>query len=172
MNSPGAHANAAPDLGGSGPLPATPHRPVKWWSVTAVAAAMVLAMGVAQTSAGHTVLQKAGLLAQPSSYTSLAFQRPQSLPPQIDARQANVTVSFQIRNASPAAQVYQWSVLVSEGTASSRVAAGGVTIAAGHGATITRSASILCVPGGRVRITVSLAHPNEFIDSWLDCKIA
>lgn len=151
-------------------MSATPHRPVKWWSTITMAAAIVLAMGVAQTSAGRTLLQKVGLFEQPSSYTSLAFLSPQFPPGQINSRQANVPISFGIRNVSQISQTYEWSVLVS-GVTAHKMAAGEVRVPAGREATITRSAQISCTKSGPVRVTVSLAHPSESIDSLSTCTI-
>lgn len=156
--------------GRSVPLSATPHGPVKWWRTITMAAAIVLAMGVAQTSTGRTLLQKAGLFEQPSNYTSLAFLSPQILPQQINSRQANVPISFGIRNVSQISQTYEWSMLVS-GVTAHNMASGEVSVPAGREATITRAAQISCTKSGPVQVTVRLAHPSESIDSLSKCTI-
>jgi hypothetical protein len=129
----------------------------------------VLAAGLGQTSAGHATLRAMGLFEAPTSYTSLAFLRPQPLPPQLASKRANVDVSFVIQNANGTPRDYQWSVLLDQGQRTRRAAVGSIRVASGRRAVITRSVGIKCA-GGKVRIVVSLARPAEFIDAWTACR--
>src|SRR5580658_675899 len=131
------------------------HSSVRWRGLAAFAAVIALAVGVGQTSVGHAVLRKAGLFAEPTGYTSLAFLHPQSLPEQLGSKPTSVSISFVIHNARGAPSEYLWSVLLVQGQLTQRVAAGTVRVASGRGATITRSATILCTQP-QVRIVVSL----------------
>jgi hypothetical protein len=129
----------------------------------------VLAVAVAQTAVGHAILKRAGLFEEPASYTSLAFEHPQSLPEQLRYRRAKVAVSFVISNAGSASRDYEWSVRLVRGHETRRLAAGSVAIAPGHAATIARTADISCAKG-KVQIIVSLAQPNESIDAFMSCS--
>jgi hypothetical protein len=142
--------------------------PMRWWVVFVLVAVVALAVTIGQTSVGHAMLRKAGLLEGSASYTSLAFVHPQSLPEQLGSKPTNVSVSFVIHNATGTPRYYQWSMLLAQGSRTLRVAAGSVRVGPGRGAAITRSARIFC-KGGKVRIVFSLAHPAEFIDAWSTC---
>lgn len=131
-------------------------------------AVIVLAAGIGQTSLGHTLLEKAGLFEEPTSYTSLAFQDPQSLPEQLSSKRATVSISFVIHNSGIIPHDYQWSVLLVQGQRSSHVAAGSVRVASGRAAAITQSVRVSCTRG-QVRIVVSLMRPAEYIDARTAC---
>ena len=143
-------------------------RAPQWWGVAVLVAVIAAAAGLAQTRDGHEILQKAGLFAGPTSYTSLAFQQPQALPEQLQRKRVNVNVSFVIRNAGNVPRGYQWSVLLVQGGHSHLVSSGGVRVGSGRAAAITRLAEISCTRG-RVRIVVNVARPAEFIDAWTAC---
>jgi hypothetical protein len=143
---------------------------VRWRGVVALVGVVVLAAVLAQTREGHAVLQRAGLYEQPTSYTSLAFEHPQSLPDQLTSKRANVDVSFVIRNATGARHGYRWSVLLVQGQRSRRVFSGTVGVAPGREATVIRTAAVFCTRG-QVRIVVTLALPAEAIDAWLACVL-
>lgn len=146
------------------------HRRVRRrWAVAVLVAFVALAAGLGQTSLGHTILRKAGLFQEPTSYTTLAFLHTQPLPEQLGPKRADVGVSFVIQNISGISRDYQWSVLLVQGGHTSRVAAGSVQIASGRDTAITRSARIFCTRG-QVRIVVSLASPAEFIDALTTCS--
>jgi hypothetical protein len=141
---------------------------LRWRGLAALAAAAVLAAGVGQTGAGHAILRSAGLLSEPSGYTSLAFTDPQALPEQLAAKRTDVGISFVVRNSTPASHDYQWSVVLVAGQQTRRLAGGTVRVAPGRAAVIARSASISC-SRGRVQMVVGLARPAESIDAWAAC---
>jgi hypothetical protein len=146
--------------------PAVPHPPVKWRGTLAVLAIVILAAGIAQTGAGHSLLRKAGLFEQPVSYTSLAFQHPQS-PPLLTSRRAAVPVSFVIANAGDTPRTYQWTLSVVQGTLTRRLATGSIRLVSGHRAALTKIAHVVCTQ--QVNLVVSLAHPAESIHAWAAC---
>jgi hypothetical protein len=150
-------------------LSAVSHRAVRWRGLVTLAIAIVLAAGLGQTNRGHAILGRVGLFQEPTSYTSLAFLNPQSLPEQLSSKKAIVGVSFVINNTGGIPHDYQWSVLLVQGRRTHHVAVGNVRIASGSSVAITRSASISCTRG-QVRIIVSLARPAEFIDAWTTCS--
>ena len=150
-------------------MSAVSHRAVRWQGVVTLTTAIVLAAGLGQTSLGHAILGRVGLFQEPTSYTSLAFLNPQSLPEKLNSKQATVGVSFVIHNTDGIPHDYQWSVLLVQGRRTHHVVAGSVRIASGSGVAITRSASIFCTRG-QVRIVVRLARPAEFIDAWTTCS--
>ena len=141
---------------------------MRWHGMAALVAVVVLVAVLGQTSVGHAMLQKAGLDAEPTSYTALAFQHPQALPEQLASRRASVGVSFVIHNAGSTPRDYQWSVVLVQGQRTRRVASGSARVASGRGATITQAVSISCTRG-QVRIVVSLVRPAESIDAWTAC---
>jgi hypothetical protein len=134
----------------------------------AVAGVALLAVGIAQTSPGRTVLRKAGLLEPPVSYTSLAFEHPQSLPEQLSSQRANIPVSFQIHNYGNTVHKYEWSIVLTQGTLIQRLASGTAEVAAGHAAVISRNEAVSCTQGQQ-RIIVRLTEPAESIDAWMRC---
>jgi hypothetical protein len=145
------------------------HRMTRWRGVAVQVAVIAVAAGIAQTSAGHTLLRRVGLFQAPSSYTSLAFQHPQFLPGQLRSNPANVPVSFKIQDIGSVSRDYGWSVLVNNDGRTRGISSGQVRLAAGHATVISRIVHISCSPG-RVRISVSLtAHPAESIDAWTTC---
>jgi hypothetical protein len=145
------------------------HRMAIWRGAIALVAAVALAAGIAQTSFGHEVLRKAGLIEEPTGYTSLAFLDPRlNVIENLSSRQGSVPVSFEIHNATNSPRYYHWSVLLVQRGRTHSIAAGGVHVASGRGAAITRSVNIFC-RRGRVRVVVKLTSPAEFIDAWMSC---
>jgi hypothetical protein len=136
--------------------------------VAILAAVVIFAAGIGQTSAGHAVLRTAGLSEESAGYTSLAFLHPLALPQKLPSRRAKVDVSFVIRNSGGDMRSYRWSVVLTQAGRTSSQAAGDVKIESGRDAAITRPAEISCAQG-RVRIAVRLARPVETIDAWATC---
>lgn len=144
------------------------HRAAGLRSGLAVAGVALLAVGIAQTTPGRTVLRKAGLLEPPASYTSLAFEHPQSLPEQLSSQRANIPVSFQIHNNGNTGHEYEWSIVLAQGTLIQRLASGTAEAAAGHATVINRTEPVSCTQGQQ-RIVVRLTQPAESIDAWMTC---
>lgn len=137
--------------------------------LVATAAAVALAVGLAQTSAGHSLLREAGLYGEPASYTSLAFTNPQSLPTHLSSAPTRLSMSFAVSNASPDPRTYHWSIVL-EGTGHAYyLTAGEVRVPAEGRATVARTVTALCTRG-QARITVQVAAPAESIDFWVACS--
>jgi hypothetical protein len=140
----------------------------RWWGLAGLIAAAVTAAGVAQTSAGHSALAKAGLFEEPASYTALSFAVPQALPEQLPSPHTDLGVSFVIRNSSGASRSYSWSITVERDGRSRRVATGDVGVRAGSAATVAKRVATSCADG-RLRVAVNLSSPAESIDYWTAC---
>jgi hypothetical protein len=138
------------------------------WGVAALVAVVVLGAGLAQTSPGHDLLQRAGLFEAPTSYTELAFSTPDGLPEDLISKRASIPVSFGIHNASGAAQSYQWSVVLTANGHSRVSASGGVTVPAQGQVAVDKVVKASC-NGGRLQVTVRLTAPAQSIDFWVDC---
>jgi hypothetical protein len=136
--------------------------------VTIVAAA-ALAAGLAQTSAGQSVLRRAGLAQHPASYTSLAFADPQSLPTRLSAAPTRVSVPFAVTNTSAGLRSYHWSIVLDRAGRTDPLAAGEVAVPAGDRAAVAATVTASCA-AGQARMTVRLTAPAEAIDFWLACS--
>ena len=68
---------------------------------------VVVFAGLGQTPVGGTVLRAAGLVADPTRYTELAFVTPQALPAQITSGTALPHAQFEIHNLTKTAQKYR-----------------------------------------------------------------
>jgi hypothetical protein len=143
--------------------------PVKGLVLAVIVAAAALAAGLAQTSAGHSLLQAAGLYAEPANYTSLAFTDPQSLPTHLSPAATRVNVSFTVSNASANSRTYSWSMVLDRAGHTNRLAAGVVRVPAGDRATVSRTVGASCA-GGQARMTVELTAPAESIDFLAACS--
>jgi hypothetical protein len=135
----------------------------------AIVAAVALAVGLAQTSAGHSLLRGAGLYEEPEGYTSLAFTDPQSLPTRLSSNPARVRMSFAINNASADPRSYHWSIELERTGHDYRLAAGAVEVPAGNRASVVRSVKAYCVQG-QARMTVKIAAPAESVDFLMACS--
>lgn len=133
-----------------------------------IVAALALALSLAQTTAGRSVLQAAGLYRGPTAYTSLAFSNPQSLPASLSATGTELAVSFVISNVSTSPHHYQWSIFLSQRGHASRLAAGGTQIPADGRATVSRRVTVSC-SSKRAHLVVKLANPAESVDFWAVC---
>jgi hypothetical protein len=141
----------------------------KWSGSIALVAAVAVATGLAQTSAGHALLQRTGLYEMPASYTALAFSAPASLPLHLHSAHAAVNVSFNIRNVSDAPRSYQWTVLEIRHGRSKQSFSSDIRVPADGKVTVHRSVSTRCI-GGRIRIAVMLAIPAESIGLMVTCR--
>jgi hypothetical protein len=149
-------------------LSAALHRMVRWRGFAVQVAVIALAAGIAQTSAGHAILRRAGLVKAPPGYTSLAFAHPQQLPEQLHSNPARVPISFVIHDIGNVPRDYRWSILLVDEGPIRHVDTGEVHVAPGRGTVISRSVNISC-PRGRMRIVVNLQSPQESIDAWTAC---
>ncbi len=136
--------------------------------LVAMVAAAGLAAGLAQTTAGHDLLGRAGLYQKPASYTSLAFADPQSLPAHLEAAPTRVSVPFTVTSTSAGPRSYRWSIVLEAAGRDYRLAAGQVRIPASGRRTVAGTVTASCA-SGQARMTIQLAAPAESIDFWLAC---
>jgi hypothetical protein len=138
------------------------------WSAVALMALVLLGAGLAQTRPGRGLLQGAGLLQVPSSYTELAFTVPSNVPVKLKSRHALIGVSFGIHNVSDSQRTYRWTIIFVR-SGRSHVKASGAVRAPGQGqALVAKNFATVCV-GGRLQVVVQLAIPAESIDFWTTC---
>jgi hypothetical protein len=140
-----------------------------WAGVAAtcmVLIAALAAVGLAQTSAGRTVLRNAGLAERARPYTELYFADPRHIPLEVIKQSPRQRVSFVIRNQEHHRRTYRWTI----GTKGSPPEASGtVSLYVGHWATIARKVRVDCT-GRRAYEQVSLPDQSETIGYWLSCR--
>ena len=139
----------------------------KGWRALVLVVVVAFAVEVAQTSLGHRLLQKAGLVKTPS-YTALSFSAPQLLPTQLPARNSSVGVSFVIRNATTSPHAYNWQVQLVRGKSSTSAASARTLVRAGASTIVASTIRTSCV-GGKIDFVIKLAVPQESINFWSAC---
>jgi hypothetical protein len=139
----------------------------KGWRALALVVVVAFAVEAAQTSLGHTLLQKAGLVKTPS-YTALSFAAPQLLPTQLPAQNSSVGVSFVIHNATASAHAYNWQVQLVRGKSSTSAASAQTLVPAGASTIVANTIKTSCV-GGKIGFVIKLAVPAESINFWSAC---
>jgi hypothetical protein len=139
----------------------------KGWRALALVVVVAFAVEMAQTSLGHALLQKAGLVKAPS-YTALSFVQPQLLPTQLPARNSSVRVSFAIRNATASPHAYNWQVHLMRGKNSTSIASAQILVPSGGSSIVANTIRTSCV-GGRIDFVIKLAVPEESINFWSAC---
>lgn len=153
-------------------MPASLPRLGGWRSVAALVAAAAVVTGIGQTGAGHSVLEKAGLIQRPNPYTALSFVSPSSpLSKKQHGRRVSYKLTFAIQNAEPSPRDYRWSVLLlAQPGSQARVLRTRTTprVVPGNKATIPFSTTISCRTGS-VEFIVQLADPSEAIHTWGTC---
>ena len=140
----------------------------KGWRALVLVVLVAFAVELAQTGSGHALLQKAGLLKAPASYTTLSFEHPQLLPRQLTAKKSSVNISFLIHNATGSPHTYNWQVHVVHGKGSTPVASGWALVSAGASAKVSRAIRTSCV-SGKVDFVIKLAAQQESINFWSAC---
>jgi hypothetical protein len=139
----------------------------KGWGVVALLALLVC-VGVAQTSVGHTLLQHAGLFEVQPPLTELAFSDPQALPSKLTSEHPSINVSFRIQNVSLSPRTYQWSIVLVRSGRSYLAASDAQSVPPNGDATVNKTVVTTCA-GGRLQVRAQLAAPAEAIDFWVAC---
>jgi hypothetical protein len=133
-----------------------------------VAATVVIAIGVAQTAAGQSLLRGAGLIGRADHYTELAFQHPDLLPGKSPAGRAPQRLPFTLRNAEGSPRTYRWTAVALHGERTTELTHGAVTLADGERALVRAHAVVDCA-GDRTRVEIRLAGRPEAIGFWTSC---
>lgn len=136
----------------------------------AVLALALLALGLAQSEPGRSLLRDAGLSAPSEPFTALAFARPDDLP-QRPAAGAGVPVAFRIANEEEGRRTYAWRVVeraAGGDGGGETLASGRVGVEPGAGATVRARVPLACA-GRRTRVAVVLDDPAREIGFWVAC---
>jgi hypothetical protein len=140
----------------------------KGWRALVLVVVVAFAVEIAQTSPGHALLQKAGLVKAPN-YTALSFVQPQLLPTQLPARHSSVNVSFVIRNATASPHAYNWQVQLVRGKRTTSAASARTLVPAGASTIVANTIRTSCV-GGKIDFVIKLAVPAESINFRSACR--
>ncbi|MGP7996200.1 MAG: hypothetical protein ACLPKI_02510 [Streptosporangiaceae bacterium] len=127
-------------------MPASLLRLGGWRSVGALVLVAAVVTGIGQTGAGHSVLQRAGLIEQPAPYTALMFSRPEKpVSRQALGRRTRFTLTFRIQNAETRTRTYVWSLLVVQRPGQARtIRSHTVRVGPGQAASIPEHPTITC----------------------------
>lgn len=146
-------------------------RRIKPW-LGPLVVAVLLAVGAlaAQSAAGQSLLQDAGLSPDPENFTELAFERPSKLP-DVLAPDRPTTVDFRVHNSEGEPRAYKWSVEQRRPDGSGRrvLRQGSLPLRAGDSAVVRAPITPVCRPG-KVRIEVRLQAPKQNIGWWIGCR--
>jgi hypothetical protein len=98
-----------------------------------VVAAVLLALGVAQSSFGSRALRTIGFSGPPQRYTELAFTEANALPARLPAS-GSFTLDVTLRNREGADRRYDWAVIsqLAGSSASARLADGSLDLPGGQ----------------------------------------
>ncbi len=154
-------------------MPATLLRLGGWRSVAALVLVAAAVTGIGQTGAGHSLLEKAGLIQQTTGYTALTFSTPgRPLSVTTVGRRASYKIGFRIQNAETRPHTYRWIVFFVPRPGRARLMKSR-TVAVGPGktASIPQTGKITCAPDHQVEFIVQLAglRPAEAIHAWVSC---
>lgn len=127
---------------------------------------ILVAVGLAQTSTGQSVLRSLGLTARHSGFTALYFPYAAELPAAKSGRRGHQQVVFVISNREGRRMSYDWRVSVS-GQGVRLI--GTDALPPGHDVRISQRLALRC-PAGRKRVTVSLISPAQSIGYWVRCR--
>jgi hypothetical protein len=145
------------------------------WPWLALAAIVLAVAGAAQTGPGRSLMSRLGLSAHPDHYTALSFTTPDALAEQTSD---HLSASFAIANHEGAHRDYQWTAFVGEGDDRHALTTGTAGEADGDTVVVDPAPPNPCpINDGsgsptRLRITVSLADPDQSIGFWLTCAAA
>ena len=146
-----------------------------WRSVGALAVVAVAATGIGQTGTGHALLEKAGLIQRPASYTALSFKTPVE-PVKLNptGKRASYTLTVNIQNTNTASRDYLLSLLLVQRQGHARQINSRASSLVGPGkmASISLTGKITCARDpAPVEFIVQLAgsHPAEAIHAWTTC---
>lgn len=140
-----------------------------WTRLAIVLVAVLLCLGASQSPPGLSILKAIGLIGNPSSFTAIAFAKPQALPIQLASTHTRLDLSFTISNDTPNIEGYQWTVSITADNKSALASKGYIQLPPNRMATVVRNINIAC-KAGQAEVSVSLKEPSEHIDAWMSCK--
>lgn len=154
-------------------MPASLLRLGGWRSVGAIVVVAAAATGIGQTGAGHGLLEKAGLIQRPASYTALSFKAPDT-PVKVrpaDKRAHYYSLTVNIQNTSATSRDYLLSLLLVQRPGHARrINTAASLVGPGKMASIPLTGKIICARDS-VEFIVQLAgsRPAEAIHAWTTC---
>jgi hypothetical protein len=154
-------------------MPASLVRLGGWRSVGALVVVAAVVTGIAQTGAGLSLLEKAGLIERSSTYTALAFTHPSApLTVKSAGGKAYYKLSFRIQNAETTSRDYRWSLLLVQHPGQARlIRTEPAFVGPGKTASIPQAGKFTCERNDRVEFIVQLAgRPREAIHAWASCS--
>ena len=140
-----------------------------WWRIPAgLTVGIGVALALAQTGAGQSVMRETGLDRPAASYTALSFTDPMALPTHLPIGHFSTDVSFTLGNASQTTNHYQWTIRFMDDKRVTSIATGQATVQGGGTINETKTVAGLC-HSGKLKIVVSLAAPAEAINYTASC---
>ena len=144
-----------------------------WRSVGALVMVAAVAAGIGQAGAGHSLLEKVGLIQQPTGYTTLSFKEPDKpVSVKVAGKRADYKLWFRIQNAETRPHTYRWSLLLVQRPGHARrIASRPIVVGPGKTASIPRAGKITCEPDHNVEFIVQLVgtRPAEAIHARTIC---
>lgn len=143
-------------------------RPTLRLPVAALAGVAILAVGLAQSTPGRSVLRTFGLQGTPAHYTELSFTSPRALPFRF-VRGGLLHLSFDIHNVEGELRLYAWRVELSSDVGAASVVDRGIELL--HDGATTRVVVAERIPcrGTREQVAVRLAEPARTVRFTAGC---
>ena len=138
------------------------------FGVAVVAAVALIAVTVAQSAFGRTVLRDAGFDGGDERYTELAFAQPTKVPEWLDTYRPSLDLPVLIHNGEGEQRSYRWTATIRHGRRAKVLDRGTVDLAADGRATIEPKVEFSC-RRGRVRVDFAVDHPKQSIGAWIRC---
>ncbi|MFC5061721.1 hypothetical protein [Actinomycetospora atypica] len=140
--------------------------------MAAAAAALLVALTVAQTAAGARFTTALGLTPPPQSFTEIFVDSTAPLPGMLPlGASATVPVSFTLGNGSPDAASYRWSITQQAGSAPPAVLATGTTdVAAGVRRARTVPVTVTC-SAPEIVVAIAVAGVDQPVTRHVTCQV-
>ena len=138
------------------------------FGVAVLAAVALIAVTVAQSAFGRTVLRDAGFEGGDERYTELAFAQPTKVPEWLDTYRPRLDLPVVIHNAEGEQRRYGWTATVRHGTRTKLLDRGTVDLAPNGRATVDPDFDFSC-RSGRVRVEFALDDPKQSVGAWIRC---
>jgi hypothetical protein len=136
--------------------------------VAAVAAVVLVAIAVAQSAFGRSVLRDSGFEGGDERYTELAFAQPTKVPEWLTEYRPKLDLPVAIHNGEGRPRTYRWTATVRHGRRTKVLDRGTVALARDGRATIDPHVKFSC-RSGRVRVEVAVDRPKQAIGAWIRC---
>jgi hypothetical protein len=136
--------------------------------VAVLAAVALIAVTVAQSAFGRTVLHDAGLEGGDERYTELAFAQPTKVPEWVDEYRPKLDLPVSVHNGEGSRRSYRWTATVRHGARTKVLDRGTVDLAPDARASVEPEIEFGC-RSGRVRVDFAIDDPKQSIGAWIRC---